>query len=141
MPRCRICGSPICKAAYASSGASACSSSDPATSACLVVAPMTTSSPSSLMPDSSEIRAMSISTAGWASRTFIIGSSEWPPGQQLRVLAVLGEQRERVRGGVGDLVVERRRDHAVTPSAGTSVAGEEPESLSAAASTDCTMLW
>ena len=31
------------------------------------------------MPDSSVTRAMSISTAGWASRTFIIGSSECPP--------------------------------------------------------------
>ena len=33
-------------------------------------------------------------------------------GQQLGVLAVLGQQRQRVRGGVGDLVVERRGDHA-----------------------------
>ena len=38
--------------------------------------------------------------------------------QQLGVLAVLGQQRDRVRGGVGDLVVERRGDHAVTSAAG-----------------------
>ena len=44
---------------------------------------MTTSSPSSLMPDNSVTRAMSISTAGWASLTFIIGSSEWPPASSL----------------------------------------------------------
>jgi hypothetical protein len=44
-----------------------------------VVAPMTISSPSTLMPESSVILAMSMSTAGWASRTFIIGSSECPP--------------------------------------------------------------
>ena len=28
-------------------------------------------------------RAMSISTPGWASLTFIIGSSEWPPASSL----------------------------------------------------------
>ncbi len=64
--------------------------------------------------------------------------------QQLGVLAVLGQERDRVRGGVGDLVVERRGDHASTSVApfGAEPAEEPgPESLSAAARTERTMLW
>ena len=47
-----------------------------ARSACRVVAPITSSSPSALTPASSSSPPMSISTAGVASRSFIIGSSE-----------------------------------------------------------------
>src|SRR4029077_17003051 len=59
-----------------------------------------------------------------------------PAGQQVRGLAVLGKQRQRVRRGVGDLVVERGRDHALT-----SEEASAPDSLPAAASTARTMLW
>ena len=47
-------------------------------------------------------------------------------GEQLGVVAVLGEQRDRVVGRVGPDVVEQRGNHF--PAL-------------AAASTDCTMLW
>ena len=42
VPRCRICGSPTCPAAWASSGISAASSADVVTSWCLVSAPTAT---------------------------------------------------------------------------------------------------
>ena len=51
-------------------------------------------------------------------------------GEQLRLVAVLGEQRDRGVGRVGAGVVERGGDHAFVPVG-----------CSAAASTACTMLW
>jgi hypothetical protein len=58
-----------------------------------------------------------------------------PAGQQLGVLAMLGQQREGVAGGFGDLVVERGGDHAVT-SAFSAL-----RSLAAAFKAARTMLW
>src|ERR1017187_5686799 len=52
-------------------------------------------------------------------------------GQQLGVVAELGQQFQGVLGGVGGRVLERRRDHGVIPAAVAS----------AAASTARTMLW
>src|SRR5258708_17758904 len=44
---------------------------------------MTSSPPSTLIPLRSRALAMSIRTAGAASLSFIIGSSEWPPASSL----------------------------------------------------------
>ena len=55
-------------------------------------------------------------------------------GQQLGVVAVLGQQRQRVLGRLGGDVLERRGDHAVTSAAVSACA-------SAAASTALMMLW
>ena len=76
VPRWRICGSPTRPAAWASSGARSRTSSEAARSACRVVAPMTSSPFSLVIPLSSVSRPMSMSTSGAASRSFIIGSSE-----------------------------------------------------------------
>ena len=89
-------------------GASAFTRSEPATSACRVVAPMASSSPSSRMPDSSGIRAMSISTAGWASRSFIIGSSEWPPASSLASSPCSASSDRACAADSATYVVERR---------------------------------
>ena len=48
-----------------------------------VIAPIAMWSPSSRMYDRSESRPMSISTLGWARRSFIIGSRLWPPAMNL----------------------------------------------------------
>ena len=52
-----------------------------------------------------------------------------PPGEQLGVVAVLGELRDRVVGRLGAHVVEGGGDHF------------DVRICSAAASTDSTMLW
>ena len=75
------------------------------------------------------MRAMSTRTAGMASRSFISGSSEWPPGEHLGVVAVLGERGHRLLDRAGPHVLERRRDHAALLAA----AGPVP--------TARTMLW
>ena len=63
----------------ASSGTSAASTSEDSTPRCRVPAPIATSSPSTSMYDSSRNRPMSMTSSGAASRSFITGSSEWPP--------------------------------------------------------------
>ena len=90
---------------------------------------------------------MSISSSGTASRSFITGSSEWPPASTLGLVAVLGQQRERRVERVGAVVVEADGDHAPLPvekpgatrsaDASSAPSGSCPD----ARSTARTMLW
>jgi hypothetical protein len=54
-----------------------------ATSACLVVAPITSERPFSSMPDRPSTLPMSISAEGEARRCFMVGSSVCPPARIL----------------------------------------------------------
>jgi hypothetical protein len=82
----RTCGSAISLAASDSSGTFARRIGLAMTSFSTVIAPITTSAPSSQTPRSSAMRLMSTRWAGWAKRSFIIGSRLWPPA---RILASL----------------------------------------------------
>ena len=55
-----------------------------------------------------------MSTDGEASRSFISGQQRVAAGEQLGLVAVLGEQREGLVGRVGPDVVERGGDHRAT---------------------------
>ena len=81
VPMCRTCGSPIVPAVYETIGQSSCSASLASTSWWRVSAPIATWSPSSRTYDRSDSRPMSTSFEGCANRTFISGSSEWPPAR------------------------------------------------------------
>ena len=85
------------------------------------------------VPDVGEVAARGrrrSSTAGVASRSFISGSSEWPPASSLASSPCSASSDERLVGRVGPHVVERGGDHAHAPP------GSRP-----AASTAFTMLW
>ena len=60
------------------------------------------------------MRRTSISTAGTASRSFIIGSSECPPAISLASSPCSASSAIACVDGVGADVVERGRDHADT---------------------------
>ena len=86
-------------------------SGDVATVWCRVIAPIrTTSSPDSTNASSST-RLMSTSTVGRASRRFMSGTRLWPACQQLGVVSVLVEQRDRLLQGPGRAIRELGRLH------------------------------
>ncbi len=97
------------------SGSAPGAAGDAATSLCLVRAPIAIASPSSRTYERSPMRPTSISSAGRARRSFIAGMQRMAPREQLGVLP-LPEKLDRVVGVLGDDVVERRRDHALTSS-------------------------
>ena len=92
VPRPRVGAWPTQGSARASSGTLRCTMASRSATACRVVAPMTTPSPSSRMPASSAMRAMSISRVGRASRMASMGISVCPPAMT-RVALVGGQQR------------------------------------------------
>ena len=63
-------------------------------------------------------RPMSMSTDGAASRSFISGSSEWPPASSLASSPCSPSGGDGAVGGVGPDVVEGGGDHAGAPRAG-----------------------
>ena len=63
----------------ASAGIAFFTTSEAATSAWVMAAPMVTPSPAAAMPRSSGNRPMSIRSVGAARRCFIVGISVWPP--------------------------------------------------------------
>ena len=79
VPRLRTIGSPMSAAASGRSGHAAFSSSENSIVRCVVIAPIVIASPSRVMPCSSFTPARSTSVDGLASRSFIVGTSEWPP--------------------------------------------------------------
>src|SRR4029453_13790284 len=79
----RICASPICPAASASIGAWRRITSELATAACVVVAPIRSAPACSRMPASSGTRRMSMRCAGWANRSFMTGRRLCPPAISL----------------------------------------------------------
>ena len=83
VPRWRTCGSPTLSAAALSKGTCSRSTSLETSSQWRASPPTTTSSPSSRISDWSGTSFTSTSTDGVASRSFIRGSSEWPPARSL----------------------------------------------------------
>ena len=55
-----------------------------------------------------------------ASRSFMSGSSEWPPASSLASSPCSAEQRDGLVGGVGAHVVEGGRDHDAPPPPGSA---------------------
>src|SRR5712691_5587817 len=83
VPRLLTCGSPMRPAASASPGTRRRTTSDAATSACSVSAPITSVSSCSRIPSMSGKRLMSIRNLGSSSRSFIEGMRLWPPASSL----------------------------------------------------------
>ncbi len=79
VPRLRTCWSPTSPAAAARAAAFAFTSALAAIALWRVHAPITSDPPSTRMPESSGIRAMSTSASGADSRSLSAGTSEWPP--------------------------------------------------------------
>ena len=75
---------------------------------------------------------MSISTEGDARRSFMSGSSEWPPASSLASSPYSASRLTASSARLGPLVVEGRRDHAGVPTL---------EPALAAARMALTMLW
>ena len=70
---------PMPAAASATARAARCTSDESATSRWRVIAPITISLPSRRIPVSSAMPARSTRPSGEASRSRIIGTSDWPP--------------------------------------------------------------
>ena len=81
---------------------------------------------------------MSTSTAGHRQAQLHQRQQRVAAGEQLGVVAVLGERGERLVHGAGPDVLERRGDHACTSCAATWPAAGP---ACAAARTARTMLW
>src|SRR5262249_31743973 len=147
VPRCLICGSPTSEAAWARSGASVLTRSDDARSACLVVAPTTISSPSTLTPAPPHAAPRVPGRARGAGDVDEARGRGEPQlhhreqrvtaGQHLGVIAVLAEQVDRVSGRAGCYVLELSWNHAVTSA--WAVAGSA--AAFAAARTARMMFW
>jgi hypothetical protein len=78
-PRLRTCTSPRLPAIRASAGIAKATCSLVSTSTWRAIAPMTTLSPSRLIPRSSAMPERSTSAVGRARRCFSAGSKVWPP--------------------------------------------------------------
>src|ERR1700682_3724535 len=70
-------------ASPASAGIAFLTTADDATSACVLMAPMTTAAPSCLMPFNSAMPPISITVPGLASLSFIAPTRLWPPASAL----------------------------------------------------------
>src|SRR5690348_9948744 len=79
----RTMGSPICPATAASTGHFDFTAGEDSTWKWVVIAPITSVPPSSLMPARPEILRRSTRCLGWARRSFIAGSRLWPPAKSL----------------------------------------------------------
>ena len=82
-PGCAPAGRRCRRPASASAGIACLTAADAATSACVVIAPITIASPSFLMPFSSAMPPRSTSVPGLARRSFIAPTRLWPPASAL----------------------------------------------------------
>ena len=130
VPRCRTWLSPTCAATRAQHTALLAASTEfVSRSRCRVSAPMAMWSPASRTYERSRTRPTSTSTVGVARRSFMSGSNDMPPARNFAsspcspISAIASARR------LGAHVVERGGDHLA------------PCIVSAAASTDFTMLW
>ncbi len=83
VPQLRTWRSPMLPAKAASAGIACCTSFDAATAACVVMAPIFTVPPDTVMPCSSLTPPRSTSAAGAARPSFIAASNDWPPASSL----------------------------------------------------------
>src|SRR5580692_9777719 len=83
VPKWRTAGSPIMPASFASTGIACCTTGEVLTSLCRVMAPMVIERPLISMPDRPSTSDRSTSCEGLARRSFMVGSSVWPPAKIL----------------------------------------------------------
>src|SRR5438067_2747893 len=83
VPMWRTCRSPIMAARAASDGIARFTSAEAATSACRVMAPISTALPDTLMPASSRMVPRSMRSEGEERRSFIACTRLWPPARNL----------------------------------------------------------
>ena len=102
-----------------SRGTAAAICSSPPTVASVVPAPIRTEPSSRAMPLSSSNRDTSIRWSKNASRSESIGTRLWPPGQNLGVVAELGQHPRGVVDAFGAVVFERRGLHERWPRLAT----------------------
>src|SRR5580700_4613443 len=79
----RTAGSPIKPASFASTGIACWTTGEVLTSLCRVMAPMVSDRPLISMPERPSTSDRSTSCDGFASRTFMVGNSVWPPAKIL----------------------------------------------------------
>ena len=83
VPRWRTAGSPTIEATWANRGQAWANSDECSRVLWLVIAPMLTVSPSTVIPRRSSIPPTSTRTPGGANRNFISGICDWPPASTL----------------------------------------------------------